>query len=94
MEEETEGSRVLDQTLKAWLAGMSAEERSHLIDTIYEMLQSTEADRVQELLRPKSLYAILRAIKNEDDHSRRRVADALGQLAKTAIHTVREHQKD
>lgn len=90
----TQGSRVLDQTLKAWLAGMSAEERGQVIDTIYEMLQSAEADRVQELLHPKSLYAILRAIKKEDDHSRRRVADALGQLAKTAIHTVREHRKD
>lgn len=94
LEDVTQGSRVLDQTLKAWLAGMSAEERGQVIDTIYEMLQSAEADRVQELLHPKSLYAILRAIKKEDDHSRRRVADALGQLAKTAIHTVREHRKD
>lgn len=94
LEDVSEGSRVLDQTLKNWLAGLSAEERGNFVDTIYDMLQTTQADRVQELIKPRNLYSILRAIKNESEENRRQVAAALGQLAKTAVQTIKELKKE
>ena len=94
LEDVSEGSRVLDQTVKNWVAGLSAEERGRVVDTVYDMLQSTRADRVQELIQPKNLYNILRAIKNESEENRRYVASALGQLAKTAVQTIKEMKKE
>ena len=94
LEDVSEGSRMLDQTLKNWLAGLSAEERSHFVDTIYDMLQTTQADRIQELVKPKNLYQILQAIKNESGENRRQVAAALGQLVKTAVQTIKETRKE
>jgi len=89
----TEGSRMLDQTVKNWLKELSPRERYEIVDTVYDMLQTTEADRVQELLQPKRIYGVLKAFVREDDQSRRMLAEALGQLAKTAIQTARELKK-
>lgn len=94
LEDISEGSRVLDQTVKSWVAGLSAEERGKVVDTVYDMLQSTQADRIQELIQPKNLYNILRAVKNESEENRRHVASALGQLAKTAVQTIKDLKKD
>jgi len=89
----TEGSRMLDQTVKAWLEGLSTRERYEIVDTVYDMLQTTEADRVQELLQPRSIYNVIKAFVREDDQTRRLLAESLGQLAKTAVQTVRELKK-
>lgn len=89
----TEGSRMMDQTVKTWLEEMTPSERSEIVDTVYEMLQTTEADRVQELLHPKSIYHVIKAFAHEDEHSRKLLAEALGQFAKTAVHTARELRK-
>lgn len=93
LEDITEGSRALDQTVKSWIATMSVQERCELVDTVYELLQTTDADQIQDLIQPKSIYNILKALSNEEEQSRRFLADALGQLAKTAVHTVRELKK-
>ncbi len=42
-------SRVLDNSLKVWLNGMTAEERETFVDTIYEALAETNAKTLTEL---------------------------------------------
>ena len=88
----TEGSRMLNQTVKNWAAGMTNEERCEIVDTVYDLLQTTQADRVQELLQPKNIYSILKAVRKEDDESRHMVAEALGQLAKSALQTLKDQK--
>ena len=62
------------------------------MDTVYDLLQTTQADRVQELLQPKNIYSILKAVRKEDDESRHMVAEALGQLAKSALQTLKDQK--
>ncbi|MBQ9113153.1 MAG: DUF2974 domain-containing protein [Clostridia bacterium] len=45
----TEESRYIDLTLKQWLSEMTAEERKHVIDAVYEILASTNAKTLTEL---------------------------------------------
>ena len=90
----TEGSRMLNQTVKNWAAGMTNEERGEIVDTVYDLLQTTQADRVQELLQPKNIYSILKAVRKEDDEGRRVVAEALEQLVKTALQTLKEQKSN
>ena len=92
LQDVTESSRVLNQAVKNWAAGMSNEERCEIIDAVYDLLQTTQADRVQELLQPKNLYNILKAVRKEDDETWHMVSEALGQLAKTALHTIKEQK--
>ena len=94
LEDITEGSRVVNQTVKNWAAGMSNEERCEIVDTVYDLLQTTQADRVQELLQPRNIYSILKAVSKEDDESRRMVSEALAQLAKTALQTMKEQKQN
>ena len=94
LEDVTEGSRALDQTLKSWIAGLSPKERGEIVDTVYDLLQTSDADRVQELLQPKNIRSILRAVRREDEQSLRLVAESVGRLAKTAIQTVKDMKKE
>ena len=89
----TEGSRMLDHTVKAWLQELSAEERCQIVDTVYDMLQATEAERVGELLQPRNIYTVLKALVREDDQSRKLLSEALSQFVKTAIQTTIELKK-
>ena len=76
---------MVDQTVKSWIAGLTVQERGEIVDTVYDLLQTTEADRVQELMQPKNVYSVLKAFIKEDDQSRRLVAEAVGELLKTAV---------
>lgn len=93
-EDVTEGSRVLDQTLKTWIEGLSIQQRGEIVDTVYDLLQTADADRVQELLQPRNIRSILRAVRREEEQSLRLVADSIGRLAKTAVQTVKDMKRE
>ena len=94
LEDVTEGSRALDLTLKNWIGELSIPERGEIVDTVYDFLQTTDADRVQELLQPRNLRTILRAVRQEDEQSLRLLTGSLGRLAKTAVQTVKELKRE
>ena len=89
----SEGSRMIDQTVKNWVAGLSPQERGEFVDAVYELLQNTDADKMSEVMQPKNLLSVLRAFQKEDLGTQRLVAEALGQLVKAAIQTGRELKK-
>jgi hypothetical protein len=49
----TQESRLIDQTLKTWMNGLSVEEREHIVDALYETLAQTNYKTITELTSDK-----------------------------------------
>lgn len=82
MDEVTAGSRFIDHAIKNWLAGMTMEERSSFVDTLYELLTSGGANRTAELISPKNVRTYIRTL-NEDESKRRIIAENLASLVQS-----------
>ena len=65
----TEESRRIDGTLKRWLSELSVEKRRQIIDSLYEILSSTNAKTLTELNADK--LALLRAWNTLDPESKK-----------------------
>ena len=83
VEELTADSRFLDRTFKNWLANMTNEERSEFFDTVFELLESTGAERTGEIIRPKNVRAYLKALKS-NENMRNLLASELANLLSSA----------
>ena len=85
LEEVTPGSRLIDRTLKNWLAGLTNQQRETVVDTLYELLSSGDARTVKEALEPKHLANALHAALDADPKDLLTVATSLGRLAGAAL---------
>ena len=90
-EEVTPGSRMADQAIKGWLAGLSPQERSQFVDALFQLLSAGEASTTADLLQPRSLQAALRSLADDRDGTRRTLAGGLVQLARSAAAVWREN---
>ena len=88
LEEVTAGSRMIDRTLKSWLAGLTREQRETVADTLYELLTDRDARTVKEALEPANLAAALRAALDADPRDLFTVAASLGRLAGAALRAL------
>ena len=86
----TESSRIVDETIKSWLAGLSIRERKHFIDVLFEILRASGAEYVGDLAKPKNLFIILQKLGDEDDETKKMLTDILLQLIKAAAGTLME----
>ena len=66
VEELTVDSRFLDRTFKTWLSKMTNEERSAFFDTVFELLESTGAERTEEIIRPQNVRAYLKTLQSNE----------------------------
>ena len=90
-EEITPGSRMADQAIKGWLAGLSPQERSQFVDSLFQLLSAGEASTTADLLQPRSLQAALRSLADDRDGTRRTLVEGLIQLARSAASVWREN---
>lgn len=81
-EEFTAGSRLVDATLNQWLASMDVETRRTFIDTLYQVLEKTGAERLEDLTDNwrNNMFTVLDALKNTDKETRKMIRDVLGAL--------------
>ena len=93
VEELTADSRFLDRTFKNWLAAMTNEERSEFFDTVFELLESTGAERAGEIIRPQNVRAYLKVLKS-NEYMRNILASELVRLASIARQSQTEPQSD
>ena len=49
LEKVTNGSDIFDKTLKEWLSNISSEQRELVIDTVFDILNTTEAESFSEI---------------------------------------------
>lgn len=52
LEELSDGSRNLDLTLKSWLAGLTPQDRELFLDSLYQALEGTQAQELEDLAHP------------------------------------------
>ena len=90
-EEITPGSRMADQAIKGWLAGLSPQERSQFVDSLFQLLSAGEASTTADLPQPRSLQAALRSLADDRDGTRRTLVEGLIQLARSAASVWREN---
>ena len=88
LEEVDPGSRLIDRTLKNWLAGLTNAQREAVADTLYELLSSGDATTVKEALEPKNLANALRAALDADPKDLLTAASSLGRLAGAALRAL------
>ena len=67
MQEVTEDSRFLDATIKTWFADMTIQERNQLVDVMFGLLGSGEADTVQEILHPKNIRTYIKTLSSDEN---------------------------
>lgn len=58
LKEITEGSCLVDHTIKSWIYSLTPKEREAFVDTVYEILRSSGATRTGELLLPGNMLEI------------------------------------
>ncbi len=82
----TNGSRFIDRTLKGWVAEVDAEKRKFFIDTLYEIISSTDAKTVREFSASwgKNALTFARAYKNMDEETRTILREVVAALIRTA----------
>lgn len=80
----TQGSRKLDQTLKNWLDALTPQDREIFLDGLYQALAGTQARSLDDLAQPKHLYTVFQGLTRLDEGTRISIARTLGLLAKSA----------
>ena len=91
VEELTADSRFLDRTFKNWLSKMSNDERSAFFDTVFDLLESTGAERTGEIIRPQNVRAYLKTLKT-NEYMRSVLASELASLALSARQAQRSSE--
>ena len=66
-EETTADSQFLDKTIKAWLAGMTQEQRNAFFDSLYTLLTEAGADYTNQLAQPRRLLAYVKTLSADPD---------------------------
>ncbi len=86
-------SQLVDQTVHAWLARVSREERRRFVDTLFDLLEATGATTMKELLVdvPGRAAAILRALQTVDLDTARMIVTLLGRFVSIGAQNVIEY---
>lgn len=81
-EERTKYSEISDAALKTWISEMDTEERILFVDTLFDILQSTDAKTLHDLNINKleTATALLKTIKNLDEDKKAGMSKILGAL--------------
>ena len=82
LESVTSESRLIDETLKAWLEEMTAEQRQEAIDSIYSSLTSSNAKTLTDLNADKR--SLVKAWSSMNNESRALVKKCITLLAKNS----------
>ena len=91
VEELDENSRLLDQTLKTWLATRTMAERNEFVDAVYELLTAGQVADLRQVILPRNVLRYLRTLST-DEQMRSILAREFTHLFRTALEARR--QKD
>lgn len=82
----TKGSRFVDSTLKAWVAGMDMAQREAFIDAVFSVLEASGAPSFSELREswPQSADRMLRALRAMEAGEKKQLLAGAVQLLRAA----------
>lgn len=82
LKEVTNGSEFVDKTIKKWLNDVEPEKREIVIDTIFEILNTTEAESMVQIKENwlKNVGIMLKNYKNLDEDSKKMIGEIVKKL--------------
>lgn len=82
LEKVTNGSEIFDKTLKEWLINITPEQRGIVIDTAFDILNTTEVEYFSELKKNwfLNIRLMLGRYKNLDDESKKVISEIVQKL--------------
>ena len=88
--EVTNGSQFVDKTLKEWLKEIEPKQREIVIDTIFDILNTTEAESMVQIREKwfKNVGIMLKNYKNLDEESKKMITEIVKKLVKVAKDTL------
>lgn len=91
-----ERAKLRDKTIDKWLETLSDEKRKLFINTLFDVLDATEADTLHELSQEwhKSATAMLYAVKNIDPETRKFVFQTITAFAKMSLKNLLTKKED
>lgn len=92
LDQVTNSSRFIDQTLKKWVADMDAVQRETLIDTMYDVVAQTNANTFNDMEANwfDTVKSILSSTINLDDNTRKLITQAISLLIKSARESIKD----
>ena len=90
LEKVTNGSEIFDKTLKEWLINITPEQRGIVIDTAFDILNTTEVEYFSELKKNwfLNIRLMLGRYKNLDDESKKVISEIVQKLVSTVKNTI------
>lgn len=90
LEKVTNGSEIFDKTLKEWLVNITPEQRGIVIDTAFDILNTTEVEYFSELKKNwfLNIRLMLGRYKNLDDESKKVISEIVQKLVSTVKNTI------
>ena len=90
LEKVTNGSEIFDKTLKEWLINITPEQRGIVIDTAFDILNTTEVEYFSELKKNwfLNIRLMLGRYKNLDDESKKVISEIVQKLVSTVKYII------
>ena len=90
LEKVTNGSEIFDKTLKEWLIDITPEQRGIVIDTAFDILNTTEVEYFSELKKNwfLNIRLMLGRYKNLDDESKKVISEIVQKLVSTVKNII------
>lgn len=90
LKEVTNGSEFVDKTIKQWLNNVEPKQREIVINTIFDILNTTEAESMVQIREKwfKNVGIMLKNYKNLDDESKKMITEIVMKLVKVAKNTL------
>lgn len=82
LKEVTNGSEFVDKTIKKWLDNVEPKQREIVIDTIFDILSTTEAESTVQIREKwfKNVGIMLKNYKNLDEDSKKMISEIARKL--------------
>ena len=95
-DELTNSSEFIDKTITSWLKEVSPEQRGEFFDTLFDILNKTEAKTLSELGKNKLETAkiLLESYKNIDNENKELVSKTLSVLFQSARRNITIKKKE
>lgn len=92
VEEVTNGSEFVDKTIKNWLENVEPEKREQVIDVVFDILNTTDAQTMKDIKANwfSNARTMMASYKNIDNETKDMIWKAVGELLKSAKNNIFE----
>ena len=83
-EELSESSVRVNKAINGWITGMSDEKRMILTDGIFEIVEATQAETLEELFEAKKMFAVMKSLGRMDEEKKELIVET-GRIIRASL---------